>query len=251
MVTIRGMAVPRRIAAGTPTVAAILTGSALVVGLVVLAERFGVPPGVLIAGTLGVSILGYALIALWAHSAFIADHLVAGRSIRPLGNGCAIAAVWLSGFVCLGLPGLLAAEPAAALLPAAWCIGLGLVSALVAPYVHKSGALTLPDFLGLRYRGVMPRLLGMALVTLVTLGLLIAQMQAVGLLFEWTLAPRLPAFGYHVGVWVAAAGVVICAFPGGMYSATWTQGAQAVAAALGLMVPVGWLAVEKIGRAHV
>lgn len=241
MVRVPALAPPRTPRVGSPSVGAMTAAAAALAVVLALADWVGVSEGILIGFAVAGSLAGYGLLALAGASSQPADHLVAGRAMTAPANGVTIAALWVSGFLYLGLPGLLAAGGAAIALPAAWAIGLALMGALMAPFVHKSGAQSVPDFLGRRYRGVMPRLFGFGLVAVICTGLLIAQMQATGLLFAWLLGARLPVLAYDIGVWIAAAGVLLCAVPGGMASCSRVQVAQAAVLALGLAVPIVWL----------
>jgi len=220
------------------------------IGVAILALEFGAPVGWVGLGALAVSALGYGVIAVLARSRLIMDHLVAGRAISPSVNGLATMAQWLSGALFLGLAGVLyhAGHDGFALV-LGWSAGFVLLAVLIAPYLHKSGALTVPDFLGRRYGGAMPRLLGALVLLVVSAGLLSAGLQLSATLISRAAAAELPVLDHALAVWVTVGVALLLTLPGGMQSVSWTQLAQGLVALLAILGPAIWIAAGTTGLA--
>lgn len=235
--------------AGAGSAFAIIFGVILAaVAAAILALVFRAPAGWVVLAALGLSAVGYIAIAAATGSRLVTDHLVAGRSVPPFLNGLAAMAHWLTGVLFFGLAGLLfnLGHDGLALV-IGWTGGFVLIAVLIAPYLQKSGALTVPDFLGRRYGGAMPRLLGVFVLIVVGGGLLVAQMQVAGTVIERAAAPVLPVIGYSAGVWLTAGIVLLCVFPGGMLSVSWTQIAQGALILGGILAPAVWMAADLTG----
>ena len=84
------------------------------------------------------------------------------------------------------------------------------LSAQLRPY-------TIPDFIGARYEGKLPRL-GVIAVILAGFVYVAAQIYGVGLITS-----RFAGIDFSIGVFVGLAGVLVCSFLGGMRAVTWTQ----------------------------
>lgn len=243
------MAAAQDSGAGAGSAFAIIFGAILAaVGAAILAIVFRVPSDWVVLGALGLAAIGFMGIGTATGSRLIMDHLVAGRSIPAPLNGLAAMAHWLTGAVFFAFAGLLydLGHDALALV-LGWTGGFVLIAVLIAPYLHKSGALTVPDFLGRRYGGAMPRLLGVFIALVASGGLLVAQLQVAGTVVERAAAPVLPALGYQTGMWLSAAVVLLCAYPGGMRSVSWMQIAQGALILGGLIAPAVWMATGLAG----
>lgn len=240
------MAIEAQTGAGA-AVAAVLAGIAGVLALAVLGDLADLPAEPVLAGLLALTLLGVLVLALATRSRLVMDHMVAGRGIAPAPNGLATAAQWLTGAIFFGLAGTLfeLGQDGLALV-LGWSAGFLLIAVLVAPYLHKSGALTVPDFLGRRYGGLMPRLLGVGVVVATSLGLLVAQIQVGATVIERAAAPVAPAFGYAAGVWTVAGLAFVTVIAGGLRSVSWVQAALGVLALVGLLVPAA-LVAEALG----
>ena len=62
-----------------------------------------------------------------------------------------------------------------------WTGGYVLVAILLAPYLRKFGIFTVPDFLGTRYEGHLPRLLGIIVLFCASFTYIVAQIVGVGI----------------------------------------------------------------------
>ncbi|MEM1343254.1 MAG: hypothetical protein AAGI34_01590 [Pseudomonadota bacterium] len=208
------------------------------VGGLWLAEAFGAALGALELAALGGVLILAVLPALCAGSARISDHLVAGRAVGPLENALALIAQWVSGGVLLAAAARFDGAPLA-LYSAAWTAGFLLLAVLLAPYLNKACAATVPSFLARRYGGGLIRPLTVVVVAAVALPLLSVQLQIVGILIERALAAAsivgLP--GYTLGVWGAVLAVLALVVPGGLGSLTPAQTGLAVLILVAVAAP--------------
>jgi cation/acetate symporter len=115
-----------------------------------------------------------------------------------------------------------------------------LVALLLAPYLRKFGQFTIPDFLGERYGGHIPRLIGVVAVILVSFTYVVAQIYGVGLITS-----RLTGVAFELGVFLGLGGILVCSFLGGMRAVTWTQVAQYIVLIVAFLIPVMWLSIKQ------
>jgi cation/acetate symporter len=209
--------------------------------VIALLEWLGVPNKPLGYALLFATLLIYAGIGFMAKTSNVIDYYVAGRRIPALFNGMAVAADWMSAASFIGLAGTLyhaGFEGLAYIL--GWTGGYCLVAICLAPYLRRFGAYTIPDFLGARYGGRMPRLMGVFATVLCSLVYLVAQIYGVGLI-----ASRFTGLEFTIGVFVGLAGILVCSFLGGMKAVTWTQVAQCIILLLAYLIPVAWLSAKQ------
>ncbi|HEX5126152.1 MAG TPA: sodium:solute symporter family protein [Rhodocyclaceae bacterium] len=219
------------------------TGFGLFVALLAFAERNGLPPHWIGYTFLLTSILTYAVIGVFSRTSDVDEYYVAGRSIPAIFNGMATAADWMSAASFLGLAGTLYFEGFDALaFVMGWTGGYVLVALLLAPYLCKFGQFTIPDFLGARYEGKWPRLIGVAAVVMTSFVYVVAQIYAVGLITS-----RFFGIDFEIGVFVGLAGVLVCSFLGGMRAITWTQVAQCIVIIVAYLAPVVILSYKLTG----
>jgi cation/acetate symporter len=123
-----------------------------------------------------------------------------------------------------------------------WTGGYCLVALFLAPYLRKFGQFTIPDFLGARYGGHVPRLIGIAIAILCSFTYVVAQIYGVGLI-----TTRLSGVDFTIGIFLGLAGILVCSFLGGMKAVTWTQVAQYIILIIAYLIPVVWLSVKQTG----
>jgi cation/acetate symporter len=123
-----------------------------------------------------------------------------------------------------------------------WTGGYCLVALFLAPYLRKFGQFTIPDFLGARYEGNLPRFLGILAAILCSFTYVVAQIYGVGLI-----TTRLSGLAFEIGIFVGLGGILVCSFLGGMRAVTWTQVAQYIILIIAYMIPVVWLSVKQTG----
>jgi len=186
----------------------------------------------------------YAGIGIMSKTADVSEYYVAGRRVPALFNGMATGADWMSAASFIGMAGTLyltGFDGLAFIL--GWTGGYVLVALLLAPYLRKFGQFTIPDFLGSRYGGNLPRTIGVVAAIICSFVYVVAQIYGVGLI-----TARLTGLEFQVGVFAGLAGILVCSFLGGMRAVTWTQVAQYIILILAYMIPVVWLSVNITGN---
>lgn len=220
----------------------LLTFAALI-ALMALAERVGMPKSWIGAAFLVATVAAYAGIGFLCRTSNEADYFVAGRRVPALYNGLATAADWMSAASFIGTAGVLYLQGYAGLAYIlGWTGGYCLLAFLLAPYLRRFGQYTIPDFLGARYGGELPRWLGACSAVAVSFVYLVVQIYGVGLITS-----HLTGFGFELGIFVGLGGVLVCSFLGGMRAVTWTQVAQYLVLIVAYLVPLGWLSVNQTG----
>jgi cation/acetate symporter len=212
--------------------------------MLAILEQMGVPNKILGYIFLGVTVLLYAGIGILSRTSDVAEYYVAGRRVPAFFNGMAISADWMSAASFIGLAGTLYLSGYDGLaFVMGWTGGFCLVAFLLAPYLRKFGQYTIPDFLGARYGGSIPRAIGVIAAILCSFTYVIAQIYGVGLITS-----RFTGLDFGVGVFVGLGSILVCSFLGGMRAVTWTQVAQYVILILAYMIPVIWLSVKHTGN---
>ena len=212
----------------------------IIVGIL---EQLGVPNKILGYIFLFATILLYAGIGFMAKTADVGEYYVAGRRVPALFNGMATGADWMSAASFIGMAGTLYLTGYDGLaFVLGWTGGYCLVAILLAPYLRKFGQFTIPDFLGARFGGHLPRFIGVIAAIVCSFTYVIAQIYGVGII-----TARFTGLEFQVGVFVGLAGILVCSFLGGMKAVTWTQVAQYIILIVAYMIPVVWLSVKHTG----
>jgi len=215
---------------------------AFIVVLAVL-EQMGLPRNWIGFIFLLATVLLYAGIGIMSRTTDAAEYYVAGRRVPAMYNGMATGADWMSAASFIGMAGTLYLTGYGGLaFILGWTGGYCLVALLLAPYLRKFGQFTIPDFLGARYEGNLPRLIGIGAAILCSFTYVVAQIYGVGLI-----TARLSGLAFEVGIFVGLAGILVCSFLGGMRAVTWTQVAQYIILIIAYMIPVVWLSVKQTG----
>jgi cation/acetate symporter len=216
----------------------------LLIGGMALAERLGLPRSWIGATFLVVTVAMYAGIGFLCRTSSEAEYFVAGRRVPAFYNGLATAADWLSAASFIGTAGVLYLQGFAGLAYIlGWTGGYCLLALLLAPYLRRFGEYTIPDFLGARYGGVFPRLIGAGAAVGVSFVYVVVQIYGVGLITS-----HLTGFGFELGIFVGLGGVLVCSFLGGMRAVTWTQVAQYLVLIVAYLVPLTWLSIKQTGN---
>ena len=203
-----------------------------------IAEQLGMPNRWIGYLFLLSTILLYAVIGVMSRTADIAEYYVAGRRVPALFNGMATGADWMSAASFIGMAGslyLLGYDGLAFIM--GWTGGYCLVALFLAPYLRKFGQFTIPDFLGARYGGHIPRTVGLVCAILCSFTYVVAQIYGVGII-----TTRMTGVDFQVGVFLGLAGILVCSFLGGMRAVTWTQVAQYIILIIAYLIPVVMLA---------
>ena len=185
----------------------------------------------------------YAGIGIMCRTTDAAEYYVAGRRVPAVYNGMATGADWMSAASFIGLAGTLYLTGYSGLaFVMGWTGGYCLVAFLLAPYLRKFGQFTIPDFLGERYGGHLPRLLGVMAAILCSFTYVVAQIYGVGII-----TARLTGVAFELGIFLGLGGILLCSFLGGMRAVTWTQVTQYLVLIVAYLLPVVWLSVKQTG----
>ncbi|HSQ72902.1 MAG TPA: VC_2705 family sodium/solute symporter [Rubrivivax sp.] len=239
----------RRVAAGSFSAmlarryALFLLAFCALIALMAVAERLGLPRAWIGATFLVVTVAVYAGIGFRCRTSSAVEYFVAGRRVPAVFNGLATAADWMSAASFIGTAGVLYLQGYAGLAYIlGWTGGYCLLALLLAPYLRRFGEYTVPDFLGARYGGQLPRLIGAGAAIAVSFVYVVVQIYGVGLITS-----HLTGFGFELGVFVGLGGVLVCSFLGGMRAVTWTQVAQYLVLMVAFLLPLTWLSVNQTG----
>ena len=208
-----------------------------------LAEILGMPRNWIGYVFLLVTVSLYAGIGIVCRTSDQVEYYVAGRRVPAIYNGMATAADWMSVASFIGVAGTLYLTGYGGLAYImGWTGGYVLVAMLLAPYLRRFGQYTIPDFMGARYGGNLPRLAGVACAILCSFTYLVAQIYGVGII-----TTRMTGISFELGIFVALGGMLVCSFLGGMRAVTWTQVGQYIILVIAYLVPVVWLSVKHTG----
>jgi len=213
-----------------------------IIALAIL-EQFGLPRNwigyIFLIATVGL----YAGIGIMSRTSDAAEYYVAGRRVPALFNGMATGADWMSAASFIGMAGTLYLTGYGGLaFILGWTGGYVLVALFLAPYLRKFGQFTIPDFLGARYGGNIPRFVGIVAAILCSFTYVVAQIYGVGLI-----TTRLTGVPFELGIFLGLGGILVCSFLGGMRAVTWTQVAQYIILIIAYMIPVVWLSIKHTG----
>jgi cation/acetate symporter len=211
--------------------------------LIGLLEYMGVPNKILGYMFMGFTILVYAFIGIVTRTAQVSEYYVAGRKVPAFYNGMATGADWMSAASFIGMAGslyLLGYDGLAFVL--GWTGGFVLVAVLIAPFLRKFGAYTVPDFLAARYDGNVARFCGVIVLISCSFTYVTAQIFGTGLI-----AQRFLDMNFELACFVGLAGILVCSMLGGMKAVTWTQVAQYIVLIVAYLIPVIIMSAKKYG----
>src|SRR5918995_684805 len=211
--------------------------------LMAILSGLGVPNRVIGYLFMGFTIVIYAVIGILSRTMHVGEYYVAGRRVPAIYNGMATGADWMSAASFIGMAGslyLLGYDGLAFVL--GWTGGYVLVAILVAPYLRKFGAYTVPDFLSARYGGNLARFIGVIVLFSCSFTYVVAQIYATGII-----SARFLGLDFNVAVYVGLAGILVCSMLGGMRAVTWTQVAQYIVLIIAYLIPAIWMSTVKTG----
>jgi cation/acetate symporter len=175
----------------------------------------------------------YGAIGLFAPTREAGDYFVCGRRVPAFFNGLVLAISALGGAGLLALTGAFFAVGFDALcLSIGICAGLVLMGVLLAPFLRKSGAYTVPSYLSRRFESRMLRILAAAVLVVPLLLLLAAEARFAAYASAWLTGQSESAM-----VVVAVVCTSAMVYAGGMRSHTWSSSAKAIVALAALLVP--------------
>jgi cation/acetate symporter len=218
-------------------------GFLLFVVALAIFEQMGMPRQTIGYVFLAATVLLYAGIGVMSRTNDADEYYVAGRRVPSLFNGMATGADWMSAASFIGMAGTLylAGYNGLAFIMG-WTGGYVLVALFLAPYLRKFGQFTIPDFLGARFGGNIPRVVGSVIAIVCSFTYVVAQIYGVGLI-----TTRLAGVDFTLGIFLGLGGILVCSFLGGMKAVTWTQVAQYIILIVAYLLPVVWLAVKQTG----
>ena len=218
-------------------------GFAAFVVLMAILDMAGVPDRFILWSYMAMTIAIYAFIGIMSRTAQVSEYYVAGRSVPAVYNGMATGADWMSGASFVGMAGtlfVLGYDGLAFVL--GWTGGYVLVAVLLAPYLRKFGAYTVPDFLGTRYGGNAARLVGIIVLFACSFTYITAQVYASGII-----ASQFLGIPFEWAVFAGLAGILVCSMLGGMKAVTWTQVAQYIVLIVAYLLPAIWMSTVLTG----
>ena len=213
------------------------------VAVLAVLEQMGVPNRLIGYGFVFLTIAVYAFIGILSRTSEVGEYYVAGRSVPAFYNGMATGADWMSGASFVGMAGtlfLLGYDGLAFVL--GWTGGYVLVAVLIAPFLRKFGAYTVPDFFSERYGGNFARFLAVLVLISCSFTYVTAQIYATGII-----ASRFLDIDFTVAVYIGLLGILLCSMLGGMKAVTWTQVAQYIVLIVAYLLPVVILSAKKYG----
>jgi cation/acetate symporter len=193
----------------------------------------------------GLSFALYIGVAIATRANSTKEFYVAGSGVSPLANGMATAADWMSAASFISMAGLIAFRGYdGSVYLMGWTGGYVLLALLLAPYLRKFGAYTVPDFVGDRYYSQTARIVAVVCAIFVSFTYVAGQMRGVGIVFG-----RFLEVPVEIGVVIGMGIVFFYAVLGGMKGITYTQVAQYCVLIFAYLVPAIFLSLMITGNA--
>jgi cation/acetate symporter len=207
--------------------------------LALIFEQLGAPRATLSTLMLAAPLLLYAAIGLGGFTNEPLEYFASGRRVPAVYSGLLLATT------AMGATGMVALTGAFFIIGFdALCLVIGglagfvVMAILLAPFLRKFGAFTIPSYLGRRFDSRPVRLVAGILLSVPMLLFLAAELR-VGA-FAATLLTAQPV---TITTSVLVGTLIVSLIAGGMRSLTWSAVAQSIAALLALVVPVAIVAV--------
>lgn len=207
--------------------------------LAAILEQLGISDTILRWMMLFGPIALYGSIGLASATRLPLDYFAAGRRVPAIFTGLALA---ISAFGATGLVALTGVFFVSGFDGLAITIGglagFVVMAILLAPFLRKFGAYTVPTYVGRRFESRLLRLLAAAFLAVPMLLLIAAELRIAGAVGAWI-------SGVPAGSLVPLFAVIVLAtlVPGGMRSLSWSNAAQAITVILAFLVPVALVAV--------
>lgn len=213
------------------------TMAALVLVLLVL-ERLGVGDAILRLAMLAVPIVVYIAVGAAVACKEPGEFFTAGRRVPAGYTGLVMAGSAVGATGLVGMTGLFFINGFDA-----WCIAIGIwagfvvMALLIAPYLRKHGAYTVPSYLGRRLDNRLARVTAAAVMLVPMVLIAVAELKMGAYAAAW-LSGWSPALVTQLLVLALLPMLVM----GGVRSLTWTNAGQAIVALIALLIPVGIVA---------
>jgi cation/acetate symporter len=209
--------------------------------LLLIFEQLGVAEASLKTAMAVISVALFASIGLGAYTSRAREFFTAGRRVPAIYNGIAMSIVGPGGVGLVGMAGSLFLAGFDTL-----CVGVGIVAGLtvsvmlIAPFLRKFGAPTVPAFLGQRFESGAVRVLAASIAVVPLMLIAIAEIKIASMAAAW-LAPLSPSLTSLVIVMI----LIVTVAPGGMRSLSWSTAAQAMVVLVAILLPAGIAAVME------
>ena len=191
----------------------------------------------------GLTFALYIAIAIRTRAGTTGEFYVSGRGVPPLANGMATAADWMSAASFISMAGLISFSGYdGSVYLMGWTGGYVLLALLLAPYLRKFGAFTVPDFVGDRYYSQFARRTAVFCAIFVSFTYVAGQMRGVGIVFSRFLEVEI-----DIGIYIGMGIVFFYAVLGGMKGITYTQVAQYCILIFAYMVPAIFISMMVAG----
>ncbi len=193
----------------------------------------------------GLSFVLYLYIAYRSRAGSTKEFYVSGGGVKPIHNGMATAADWMSAASFISMAGIISfmgRDGGVYLM--GWTGGYVLLALLLAPYLRKFGKFTVPDFVGDRYYSQIARVVAVLCAIMVSFTYVAGQMRGVGIVFS-----RFLEVPINTGVLIGTFIVFIYAVLGGMKGITYTQVAQYCVLMFAYLVPAIFISIMMTGNA--
>lgn len=211
--------------------------TALVLVLLIF-EQLGASDTLLRGLMLGGPLAFYAGIGLLAATREPFEFFAGGRRVPPFFNGLVLAVSAMGATGLVAGTGLLFLHGFDAwFLTIALTGGFVVMGILIAPYLRKFGAFTVPTFLGRRCESRLVRVTAAAIAAVPMLLFVAAEVRTGLFVGSW-----LTGRSEQMIAAILAAGVILTIVLGGMRSASWANSAESIAVLLALMVPTAMVA---------
>ena len=191
----------------------------------------------------GLSFALYLYIAYRSRAGSTKEFYVSGGGVKPIHNGMATAADWMSAASFISMAGIISfmgRDGGVYLM--GWTGGYVLLALLLAPYLRKFGKFTVPDFVGDRYYSQTARIVAVLCAIMISFTYVAGQMRGVGIVFS-----RFLEVDINTGVIIGTFIVFIYAVLGGMKGITYTQVAQYCVLMFAYLVPAIFIAIMLTG----
>ncbi|MEM7232508.1 MAG: hypothetical protein AAF517_10055, partial [Planctomycetota bacterium] len=192
-----------------------------------------------IAGVFGLAAISHRLLS---SRSFLGEYFLGSRGLGSWALAFTFAATAASGGSFTGYPSLIYSY--------GWVLALWIASYMIFPLTtmgvlgkrlnqvaRKTGAITIPDVFRDRFQSPGLGILASVVIILFTIGLLIAQFKAGGIIIEKTF--NLPStWGYAVGLVIFAGTVIVYTAFGGFRAVVWTDVMQGIVMGIGVVILV-------------
>lgn len=192
--------------------------------------------GVMLAGPVAL----YIAIGLGTPTSDPLDYFACGRRVPAFytGLGLATAALGGTGLVCITGAFFLIGFDAVCLVIGGLA-GFVFMSVLLAPFIRKFGAFTVPSYLGRRFDSLALRLISAILLAVPAALLLAAELKTGAYAIHFMQRD----FSPYVVIPMLSVILLIVLISGGMRSLSWSSSAQGIASLIAILVPVTIVAV--------